>query len=171
LYLPEGYWVDYWNNKIVQGGQEVTVPAPLQEIPLLVKAGAIVPFIDPDTQTLAVGLAGSKYRTLGTGLTWRVFPSGGASHSTFKLYDGSSATVEQGPSTIRVEGKSSLIRAYNITLPVSRAPAKAILGNTPLAAVSASGYRAGKEGWWLDNEGKVLHVLFTAGNFSLTVTR
>ena len=171
LYLPEGSWVDYWNNKIVQGGREVTVPAPLREVPLLVKAGAIVPFIDPDTQTLAVGLAGSKYRTLGTGLTWRVFPSGGASHSTFKLYDGSSATVEQGPSTIRVEGKSSLIRAYNITLPVSRAPAKAILGNTPLAAVSASGYRAGKEGWWLDNEGKVLHVLFTAGNFSLTVTR
>ncbi len=47
VYLPEGtLWYDYWTNKAFQGGQTVLCDAPLQIIPLYVRAGSIVPFSD-----------------------------------------------------------------------------------------------------------------------------
>jgi alpha-D-xyloside xylohydrolase len=44
LYLPKDHtWVDFWTGKSVEGGQEITVNAPIDKIPLYVKAGSIVP--------------------------------------------------------------------------------------------------------------------------------
>lgn len=46
-YLPEGAdWYDYWTNKKYQGGQEITVDAPLDRMPLFVKAGSIIPTVE-----------------------------------------------------------------------------------------------------------------------------
>ena len=36
-------WVDFWSGKTYRGGQTITVNAPLDRIPILVKAGSIVP--------------------------------------------------------------------------------------------------------------------------------
>ena len=36
-------WIDFWTGQTLQGGQTTTVGAPLDEIPILVKAGSIVP--------------------------------------------------------------------------------------------------------------------------------
>jgi alpha-glucosidase len=43
VYLPKGTWYNYWNDESHVGGQEVTVSTPLKEIPLFVKAGAVIP--------------------------------------------------------------------------------------------------------------------------------
>lgn len=43
VYLPKGDWYYYWNDTPYSGGQAVTVPTPLTEIPLFVKAGAVIP--------------------------------------------------------------------------------------------------------------------------------
>lgn len=43
LYLPRGIWYNYWTDEKIDGGQEVDVSAPLDQIPLFVKAGAIIP--------------------------------------------------------------------------------------------------------------------------------
>jgi sulfoquinovosidase len=51
LYLPKGRWVDLWRSadsrlrkirrpKVIGGGREITVPAPLEELPMLVRRGA-----------------------------------------------------------------------------------------------------------------------------------
>ncbi|SFF27224.1 Alpha-glucosidase, glycosyl hydrolase family GH31 [Fontimonas thermophila] len=70
LYLPHGRWVNFWDAviyeeptgafrlregtiPIVEGGQWVTVPAPREQIPLFVRAGARIPVLPPDVQTLA----------------------------------------------------------------------------------------------------------------------
>ena len=43
-YLPEGCgWYDYWTNKYYEGGQYVTVDAPIDVMPIFVKAGSIIP--------------------------------------------------------------------------------------------------------------------------------
>ena len=43
-YLPAGCeWIDFWDGARYAGGQEVTVDAPLDRIPLFVKAGSILP--------------------------------------------------------------------------------------------------------------------------------
>ena len=41
--LPQGAWWNFWTAQQVQGGGSVTVEAPLDSMPLLVRAGAIVP--------------------------------------------------------------------------------------------------------------------------------
>ena len=58
LYLPQGRWVDMWRTlryresdgalrmqraKVVRGPGDVTLPAPLDELPLLARAGAVLP--------------------------------------------------------------------------------------------------------------------------------
>jgi len=44
LYLPKDHtWVDFWTGKSIEGGQEITVDAPIDMIPLYVKAGSIIP--------------------------------------------------------------------------------------------------------------------------------
>lgn len=43
VYLPAGLWYYYWNDKKYHGAQEVTVGTPLDEIPLFVRAGAVIP--------------------------------------------------------------------------------------------------------------------------------
>ncbi|WP_434048390.1 MULTISPECIES: glycoside hydrolase family 31 protein [Sorangium] len=43
VYLPAGTWYDFWTGSTTDGGRTASVPAPLGEIPLFVKAGSIVP--------------------------------------------------------------------------------------------------------------------------------
>ncbi len=68
LYLPQGGWVEWWRSieygeeggtftlgaaGLHDGLQTVTVSAPIAEIPMFVRAGALVPLLSPDVFTLA----------------------------------------------------------------------------------------------------------------------
>jgi len=45
VYLPEGtVWYDFWTNEKVNGGQEIAKATTIDEIPLYIKAGSIIPF-------------------------------------------------------------------------------------------------------------------------------
>ncbi|MHB1195832.1 MAG: glycoside hydrolase family 31 protein [Lutibacter sp.] len=43
MYIPEGNWYNYWDNKLLKGGMEVWVDADLDSMPIFVKEGAIIP--------------------------------------------------------------------------------------------------------------------------------
>jgi alpha-D-xyloside xylohydrolase len=44
VYLPSGYdWYDFWTGIKYNGGQDVAAPAPIEKMPLFVKAGSIIP--------------------------------------------------------------------------------------------------------------------------------
>ncbi|MET1248654.1 glycoside hydrolase family 31 protein [Sporolactobacillus sp. STCC-11] len=44
VYLPKGEtWINYWNQKEYQGGQTITVDAPLDTMPIFVKKDSIIP--------------------------------------------------------------------------------------------------------------------------------
>jgi len=44
VYLPAGTdWYNFWTNERMHGGQSITVSAPIDEIPLFVRAGSILP--------------------------------------------------------------------------------------------------------------------------------
>ncbi|HYP47320.1 MAG TPA: TIM-barrel domain-containing protein [Thermoleophilaceae bacterium] len=68
LYLPRGRWIDLWRSaryrerdgslalrsaRVLRGGRRVSLPAPLAELPLLVRAGALIPLLPPDVDTLS----------------------------------------------------------------------------------------------------------------------
>lgn len=44
VYLPAQHqWIDFWTGKTMTGGQTIVADAPIDKIPLLVKAGSIIP--------------------------------------------------------------------------------------------------------------------------------
>ena len=43
LYLPEGKWLDFWTKEVYQGGKHIIVDAPLETMPIFIKAGSILP--------------------------------------------------------------------------------------------------------------------------------
>ncbi len=44
VYLPAGTdWYNYWTNERIKGGQTITVAAPIDTLPLFVRAGSIIP--------------------------------------------------------------------------------------------------------------------------------
>jgi alpha-glucosidase (family GH31 glycosyl hydrolase) len=96
LYLPAGPWVDVWRSvayderdgsfalrraALVAGRREVTVPAPLDELPLFARAGTVLAMHDPGVDTLASvgGGPGVVHAEDRPALRILAFPHGGSS--------------------------------------------------------------------------------------------
>lgn len=50
VYLPQGQWIDYWDGTVTSAGREgklIDYPVELEKLPLLVRAGAIIPMYPP----------------------------------------------------------------------------------------------------------------------------
>ena len=43
MYIPRGNWYNFWDNTIVEGGEELWVDADIDSMPIFVKEGAIIP--------------------------------------------------------------------------------------------------------------------------------
>jgi len=54
-WLPPGDWVDFFTGRTYRGGRRLKLHRPLDELPVLARAGAIVPLAHPDS--LAAGVA------------------------------------------------------------------------------------------------------------------
>jgi len=86
VYLPAGSdWYNYWTNEKLAGGQSITVAAPIDIIPLFVRAGSIIP----------MGIDIQNTATAQTLKEIRVYPGATAE---FTLYDddGISNEYEKG---------------------------------------------------------------------------
>jgi len=90
LYLPEGLWHDYWSGEVYRGGRYYICQAPLDTLPLFVRAGTILPH---DSVEGAVGAAQT-----GKQLTMHCYAG---SEGTYLLYhdDGLSFDYRQGGSS------------------------------------------------------------------------
>ena len=90
VYLPAGAdWYNYWTNQLVKGGQTITVAAPIDTIPLFVRAGSILPI---GTQVLSTQEKQSIAKV-------RVYPGADASFTLFSD-DGTSYDYEKGAGAI-----------------------------------------------------------------------
>jgi alpha-D-xyloside xylohydrolase len=47
VYLPAGTWVDFWSRTVLQGPTTLQVQAPLEQLPLYVRANALIPTTEP----------------------------------------------------------------------------------------------------------------------------
>jgi alpha-D-xyloside xylohydrolase len=90
VYLPAGTdWYNYWTNERVKGGQTITVDAPIDRIPLFVRAGSIVPMgatVESTHQAQAIEKV-------------KVYPGADASFTLFND-DGKTYAYEQGAGLI-----------------------------------------------------------------------
>ena len=76
VHLPEGAWVDYWTGARITGPADLVVDAPLDRIPLWVKAGAILPKIPDDVMTLVPwrGAGAPPVPTLDDRRVYEIYP-------------------------------------------------------------------------------------------------
>ena len=76
VHLPEGDWVDYWSGERVRGPVDTVVDAPLDRIPLYVKAGTILPRIPEDVMTLVpwTGQGAPPVPTLDDRRIYEIYP-------------------------------------------------------------------------------------------------
>lgn len=169
VYLPEGTWFDYRTSKKYEGKQYIQVLAPLEEIPIFAKGGAIIPMQE------AVNYIGEKPADL---ITLDIFPHG---TSSFALYDddGKSLDYQEGEYAFThiaceetAEGVSVQIdapageykvpeRSYLLNIRMDKAPGSVSANGKKLERLSGMGGLEGpsaRPGWIFDAEKKVLHV-------------
>ena len=150
----------------------VTVQAPLDRIPILVQAGAIIPLIASETETLAQDLAGDRYQTLDDRLILKVFPAVATTKKSFKLYDATLTEADQEKGRIQVRVTASpIVRRYEIVLPGSSKPQSILMGNELLREGRKPGPSEWSPQWWSDATDRTVHVRFTKKDFELIVNR
>jgi alpha-D-xyloside xylohydrolase len=49
LYLPDAAWYDFWTGQTTAGGRAIDTPAPIDKLPLYVRAGSIL-LLGPDVE-------------------------------------------------------------------------------------------------------------------------
>ncbi|MFI0981632.1 NPCBM/NEW2 domain-containing protein [Streptomyces sp. NPDC021093] len=168
IYLPKGTWVDYWSGRLYEGPTTVdNHSAPLDTLPLFVKAGASVP--------MWPGIRSYADRTADSPLAWDVYPQG---KSSFTLYEDDGVTRQhrtgkyatqradveaprrgEGDVSIRIgaskgdfRGKQTK-RPYAFTVHTNSAPDEVELGGRELPRLkSRSAYDKAVQGWWYDQD-------------------
>jgi len=115
VYLPAGAdWYNFWTNEKFAGGQTIKVAAPIDQIPVFVKAGSIVPF-GADIQSTATKQAIASIKVYpGKDADFNLYDDDGVSHdyekgkgTTTKLHWNDSTKVLSGASSnlVQVVGK------------------------------------------------------------------
>jgi alpha-glucosidase (family GH31 glycosyl hydrolase) len=180
LYVPKARWFDLWRTVAYHepsGGLKLgrparvrpgerTVDAPLDQLPLLLRAGAVLPLLSPDVDTLADYGAGSgtvrlRDRSRRTDLI--ALPRG---RSASRMYEREKLTSIEGSRGWRLKVSGRTRRTYRLqasllTLRRPFRPCSVRVGRRPLRR-GAWSYRASTG---------VLRATFTAKSASLTVRR
>lgn len=175
IYLPKGTWIDYWSGRTYEGPTTIdSYSAPLDTLPLFVKAGAAVP--------MWPGIRSYRDRTASSPLAWDIYPQG---NTSFTLYeddgvtrqhrDGKYATQRadvrapvRGAGDVKVTinesrgsftGKQSK-RPYEFTVHTGSEPRSVRLDRTLPRLTSEAAYKAAQQGWWYDRDDRagVVHV-------------
>ncbi len=164
IHLPEGTWVDYWSGKLYQGPTTLNgYYAPLDRLPLFVKAGAVVPMWKDGINSYAQQAPGDR-------VTVDVYPQG---NSSFSLYEDDRVTRAPGSATQRfdvtapVQDKGDVVvsvgalngsytgkpssRPYELTVHTGKLPGMVSIDGKALPRLAdKASYDAATRGWFYD---------------------
>jgi alpha-glucosidase (family GH31 glycosyl hydrolase) len=182
VYLPAGRWIDFWRAvsfvegdgslslgraRLLPGGGETSVPAPLEELPLLVRVGAVLPLLPADVDTLTGYGArdGLVHLTDRAGaMLLLAFPRG---RSRATIGAGESVRSHgSGPTRWRLIVRGKRVRRYSLQASLATL-------NHPFrpCRVFVRGRRLGKRAWSYDRRTRALRVSFKLRSGTLWVER
>jgi alpha-glucosidase (family GH31 glycosyl hydrolase) len=171
--LPAGAdWIHYWTGATYSGGASATVPAPIDQVPIFVRAGSIIPMgpvmewvdqLPPDPMTLDIYPAGKTSYTLyeDDGVTTAYF-GGAFSTTTFTSDDTSGQEVVSiGAAKGSYDGML-LERTYvlKINQRVSAPCAVTRDGSDMTQFSTQDEFDAAPEGWFFDANAQIVWVKF-----------
>ena len=179
LYLPEGRWIDFWRAvayddhkggfdlralRPVRSGRRVTVPAPLEELPMFARAGSLFALLPPEVDTLASygserGLVHLSDRRRKMRLL--LFPRGRTSRS-FGYGERLSSSEKPGRWHLAVRG----VRTRTYTM---QASLRTLRSSLRPCSVKLNGKRLSRDAWSFDAQSRVLNASFRAHRAQLVV--
>lgn len=120
VYLPKGYWVNYWTGAQAEGGKSMMVDVPLDTVPVYARMGAVIPMV-VDAQTLvAMGEGGNA--AAGSLDGRRVYELVGPGESSITDFEGRAVartgtqlTVSGGPAA-RVIVRWKFVPVHGVTV-------------------------------------------------------
>ena len=152
VYLPEGKWIDYWTGDIYEGPYNLFYKAPINIIPLFVKAGAIIPM-------------GPKMNYVGERkfipITLNIYPY---RNSEFTLYDDEESTLFKCSQRRREivlkinEEKGNCDKPYIIKFNGINKVKKVKSMEETVDQCTRKNFNKVKQGWYYDNDLSVLWV-------------
>lgn len=134
IYIPKGNFINFWTGENIQSDAQVsTISAPLTQIPILVKAGSIIPL----GQNIQYATQNSDP------LEIRIYPG---AHGNFELYedDGETNGYEQGQSSIIPFSWNEDTKTLNISKRIGTYPGMLTQRNFSIVLVK-SGYGVGTD--------------------------
>jgi len=190
IYFPEGKWYDYWDGTIYGGKTWMNnYSAPLEKLPLFVKAGSIIPMyqqmmydgqMPADTLTLDIFPGGKAEFDLyeDDGLT-REHRQG--AFATTKLYansDSSDKVLEAGINAVQGDYEGKLLkRSYIFQIHSAQAPKSiSLLKKSLKKFTKKEEYAKSAQGWYSDPNDKkgMIYIktetLPTKNNVSVTLS-
>jgi alpha-D-xyloside xylohydrolase len=93
--FPPGVWFDWWTGAPIEGGQARMVPAPLDTLPLYLRAGGIVPLLRPTIDTIAPTTEPAEVDSFATDAGRLYVHLALGPQATLTLFDGSE--IAHGP--------------------------------------------------------------------------
>ncbi|MFI5300114.1 MAG: TIM-barrel domain-containing protein, partial [Polyangiales bacterium] len=168
--LPQGDWFDWWTGARRSG--DATMDAPLDTLPLMLRAGGMVPMLRDTIDTLAATTEPSQVDSFVTNpgvLTVRVAPG---PERTFTIYDGTTLfqATSAGVTTLRI-GQGSVFRQGAIfeLLGIADVASVAIDAGVGGAVTDLSAL-ANASGWIVTSDG-VVHVRVLGGVHTIELTQ
>jgi sulfoquinovosidase len=181
VYLPAGDWIDVWRSlsyhapsggfalgraATLAGGRTTTIPAPLEQLPLLARAGTILPLLPADVDTLAdygtveglVKLADRRDR-----MELLAFPRG-ESAASFNRDERLVSSEDQAGWRLTVEGARERTYALQASLAT-------LGGDFEPCGVTLDGRALDAEDWLYDPERRTLVASFRTMSGTLVVER
>ena len=168
IYLPAGKWIDYATGQKYQGPKNITYHAPLDRIPIFVRAGAVIPMAP------VMNYVGEKPTDP---LTLDIYPSG---TSSFTLYedDGKTYDYEKGvfalTTFVCVEAEDAIIidigpargkykdkldKSYILKVNNVTSPDKVKTGTKSIKrCTSHKEFEDNTMGWWYDSSKRIILV-------------
>ncbi len=169
--LPEGQWVNWWTNEVVTGPAVKSVEAPLDTLPLFVRAGAVIPLMpdDVDTLTTATDPSVVTLEMRKDQLWMNAYPAFDGQQRSFTLADGTALGLKTDPVGIVLSvAGAPLARTYSVTMSVKAALEITRANGDKLPLLSSlADYEEAGEGAYSD--GKVLRIRFKAMEDTITV--
>ena len=171
VYLPAGTWVDYWNGTVTEGPRTVDIPVDLATLPLLVRAGAILPMypeslydgqVAADPLTLDIYPAGqSEFVLYEDDGTTRSYLDGAFSTQRFAVEAATDRIdISLGPAVGAYEGLLTE-RGFDFQVHTRTQPKYVRLAETDLPKVAdAEALAAAARGWYFDSGDRqgVVHI-------------
>jgi hypothetical protein len=156
LWLPPGYWWDYWTGELYQGPRHMTYRAPLDRCPMFARAGAILPMqpdmsyqgqmqMDPLTIHVWTGADGKLDLYEDDGLTLAYQQDGSATTPLRYSERGSRARLSLGPRRGSFAGAADA-RAYEVLLHGTARPLSVTCNDRKIGFRPAAPMRPGE--WW-----------------------